>query len=403
MAESTTIPNLDPVLSLKSSAMIWVNQDGADFRSTVGAAVSVGVLNQAPTGAFFENAGGVVNRINDRLFVGAATLNDGNFSSPNQDWLSQFQAGIGDFPWISLSQQAVTTQALAVPDMYALTVGAHSASINANNGSAIALSALALNDNATLVTGTWAIYAEGHKTTAASGPAYAAEFEVRNTVASIAITPYTQSVSQTVALQIGSGAGVSATGQFDNSAAINIRGNPVQFRSGIVFGSDAITDLGGGNMRAIELAQNHRIQWFVPVGTAGPYIVSSVVTQANATSVAFGDNGFNVSQNSNAGSLLNIPPVPSVVNFAQITAGATGVGVTLAAAGGDSNVALTLAAKGSGVIGVSSPTRFASTAGFNNTAPIAKPTVTGSKGANAALASLMTALAAYGLVTDSTT
>jgi hypothetical protein len=41
--------------------------------------------------------------------------------------------------------------------------------------------------------------------------------------------------------------------------------------------------------------------------------------------------------------------------------------------------------------------------GFNNTAPIAKPTVTGSKGANAALASLLIALASYGLVTDSST
>jgi hypothetical protein len=41
--------------------------------------------------------------------------------------------------------------------------------------------------------------------------------------------------------------------------------------------------------------------------------------------------------------------------------------------------------------------------GFNGTAPIAKPTVSGSKGANAALASLLTALASYGLVTDSST
>jgi hypothetical protein len=41
--------------------------------------------------------------------------------------------------------------------------------------------------------------------------------------------------------------------------------------------------------------------------------------------------------------------------------------------------------------------------GFYGTAPIAKPTVTGSKGGNAALASLMSALASLGLVTDSTT
>lgn len=40
--------------------------------------------------------------------------------------------------------------------------------------------------------------------------------------------------------------------------------------------------------------------------------------------------------------------------------------------------------------------------GFNGTSPIAKPTVTGSRGANAALASLCTQLAALGLITDST-
>jgi hypothetical protein len=41
--------------------------------------------------------------------------------------------------------------------------------------------------------------------------------------------------------------------------------------------------------------------------------------------------------------------------------------------------------------------------GVNGSAPPAKPTVTGSRAANAALASLLTALASYGLVTDSTT
>jgi hypothetical protein len=40
--------------------------------------------------------------------------------------------------------------------------------------------------------------------------------------------------------------------------------------------------------------------------------------------------------------------------------------------------------------------------GFFATSPIAKPTVTGSRGGNAALASLLTALANYGLITNST-
>jgi hypothetical protein len=42
-------------------------------------------------------------------------------------------------------------------------------------------------------------------------------------------------------------------------------------------------------------------------------------------------------------------------------------------------------------------------AAWGSTPPASKPTVTGAKGSNAALASLMTALVAYGLVTDSTT
>jgi hypothetical protein len=43
------------------------------------------------------------------------------------------------------------------------------------------------------------------------------------------------------------------------------------------------------------------------------------------------------------------------------------------------------------------------TLGFYDTTPAAKPTVSGSKGGNAALASLMSALSALGLVTDTTT
>jgi hypothetical protein len=39
--------------------------------------------------------------------------------------------------------------------------------------------------------------------------------------------------------------------------------------------------------------------------------------------------------------------------------------------------------------------------GFFGATPVAKPNVTGSKGANAALTSLLTALASLGLLTDS--
>jgi hypothetical protein len=48
------------------------------------------------------------------------------------------------------------------------------------------------------------------------------------------------------------------------------------------------------------------------------------------------------------------------------------------------------------------PTKCAGTFACNNATPPAKPTVTGSRGGNAALASLLTALASYGFITDGT-
>lgn len=54
-----------------------------------------------------------------------------------------------------------------------------------------------------------------------------------------------------------------------------------------------------------------------------------------------------------------------------------------------------------GIMYHTGPTELA-TIGFNNTTPIARPTVSGAKGGNAALTSLMTTLANLGLVTDGT-
>lgn len=72
--------------------------------------------------------------------------------------------------------------------------------------------------------------------------------------------------------------------------------------------------------------------------------------------------------------------------------------VRIIASGGSATVGqglLTLTA-GGGV-------KISGAVGFNNTSPLAKPTVTGSRGGNAALANLLTSLANYGLITDSST
>ena len=59
------------------------------------------------------------------------------------------------------------------------------------------------------------------------------------------------------------------------------------------------------------------------------------------------------------------------------------------------------AAQIGGVLQLVSDLKIAGNVGFYNTAATAKQTVTGLKGSNAALASLLTALATIGLITDS--
>ncbi len=66
--------------------------------------------------------------------------------------------------------------------------------------------------------------------------------------------------------------------------------------------------------------------------------------------------------------------------------------------------ALTASAANTITLAVSAGTRFSANGtgiGFYTTSPVAKPTVTGSRGGIAALASLLTALSGQGLLTDS--
>lgn len=57
---------------------------------------------------------------------------------------------------------------------------------------------------------------------------------------------------------------------------------------------------------------------------------------------------------------------------------------------------------GIGSLNIDAKLSVGGNAGFNGTAPVAKPTVTGSKVSGAALVSLLAALVSYGLITDST-
>lgn len=107
---------------------------------------------------------------------------------------------------------------------------------------------------------------------------------------------------------------------------------------------------------------------------------------------------------------LLVDPSPAYTNNRlRVKAGSTGNDVLVTVDAVDTNAGINIAGHGSsggGLLdgGLNFKMKWNSTGiGFYGAAPAAKPTVTGAKGGNAALASLLTALATLGILTDSTT
>lgn len=89
--------------------------------------------------------------------------------------------------------------------------------------------------------------------------------------------------------------------------------------------------------------------------------------------------------------------IASSVNYFDIIPAVTGSPITLKG-NGDATAGVNLEANGAGTLKLGSA---GNSIGFYGAAGAAKQTITGSRGGNAALASLLTALANYGLITDS--
>lgn len=130
------------------------------------------------------------------------------------------------------------------------------------------------------------------------------------------------------------------------------------------------------------------------------------------TQLAFGHEGYTTTADATGWHFqsVRILPIANVVNLLQLKGSATGNDLIINTSGSDTNRSIQL--KSAGATGkvklqCSSGTNQIQIddtgIGFYGTGTQAKPTITGAKGGNAALASLLTALAAFGLITDNTT
>lgn len=122
---------------------------------------------------------------------------------------------------------------------------------------------------------------------------------------------------------------------------------------------------------------------------------SGVITNARAAKLVVGPNETVANQQHDLLTNESMRIQNGSQNHAVLTDGTNSWGVAI---DGSGNLRfLRIAGTGGVNVGNGAPL------GFFGTAPVAKPTVTGAKGGNAALTSLLSALAAMGLITDSTT
>jgi hypothetical protein len=304
-------------------------------------------FNQAATGGFFVQNGARVNRMNDRIFLGGATANDGRFPNVAQDWFTQYQVSKG------LPTGAVPSTIMAVLNdgttaetgAVAQLLGIQSRYFNSAGTSAIASSAYVLNNNPSLLTNAWAFYGEAHKVTAGGGSVYGMELDTLTMVETIAPTPYQQ--GDVIGIQIASGAELDATGQFDASAAIQIAPNPKKWKAGINFLNNALS-----TPYAIQLAGGavgHAMTWFNSSGGIVGQITSTNTTSATQTNINFNTLGLQITGNA-AQTLGYFLHVTSAANYFQFSAATATNPPTLDVGGSDTNIDLRLAGKGTGAV-----------------------------------------------------
>jgi hypothetical protein len=172
------------------------------------------LLQQSATGFFYSQSGARIDRLEDRLFVGDATLNDGQgpTNPVSADWLTQWQLSIGlsgGSVTSSVMGLLTTTPQTAVSAPVGLTAGARTLSATGVLD-AIGIQSFGVN-NSNFGTSVWGFYAEGHRTNNLVNSAIGIELDVTQRGALVGLNPYLQNFGATYAVQVASGAGQGAT------------------------------------------------------------------------------------------------------------------------------------------------------------------------------------------------
>lgn len=231
-----------------------------------------------------------IDRLADRVFIGPAVANDGGFYTgacpgsfcsggfSNLDWLSRlstthYNGGPGVFQNGNFAQLYVLNDTSAVAPSPA-TLGSGVPSVAAifgaqtagllTNATVYPIGTVVVNNpTAGQHPAAWGTYIEAHRVSSDAGATFGMEIETRDSGNSLSgETPY-NILGGTIGLDIGCGAGLDGTGQFNCNTAMTIHANPKQWATGINFVDGGIGVYGpSSTTTAIAMPFNYAIQWY---------------------------------------------------------------------------------------------------------------------------------------------
>jgi hypothetical protein len=240
----------------------------------------------APTNQFFQNSGAVIQRLNDRVFVAGAAVSDGSFPSSFTDWLATYQLSISSPVYDELSQMNVLTNP-AQPNAQTAFLAADQSLHKTGTSNSIGGTFFGINNNTTLPSFAWSIYAEAQRSNSTVGQTNGIEAEVRNAGGDAPVGPFTSTAFASTPLEAGCGAGLSSVGEFNCSSGLMVFPNPMPFDAGILFLNGSVATSFGGQKNAIVMPPGYVISWInasnviqalVSGDSSGDLVISTVGT-----------------------------------------------------------------------------------------------------------------------------
>jgi hypothetical protein len=346
-----------------TNAMMQANSISASNIQTgvVSTKLNTEAINQLTTTHFFQDQGARIQRMNDRQFLGTATLNDGLNTQVAGDWtFSQYAVGgVGAFAYL----EHWGTLNVGTPNGQPAIVATVRTSDSGSAGNAgIGVSSVVVNDN-TFGPGAngWNYYATAVRGVGSTGAStIGMETDVTNLGSFAPIFPSNMFPNGLTAnLWVAAGGELPFQGgsyTYNNvSCAIGIFANQpgtatnCVYDKGIVFGVNALNS----NNCAIAFATGHAMVWFGSTNASTNFIQSNTTAVGAAFNHGILFNNFGTGVVDGSGNTLFLVQGGTSNPTSRITvqAGTVGQGAFIeAVSGSETNVNLNLRTQGTGVV-----------------------------------------------------